>query len=230
MVLILPEHSQRPYRYGMTLLCVGAMFNWLGLADNNAEPVRYIGVSLIAAGAILICLAMCFWMKATHDPQVAIIQSESDPVHHIVTIHHSDSVTEKPPDYDSVTGCLPPCYEDAIRLSPVHLLTAANPVGSVITQASEQSTSTVCLEQSQSMSVPEDSAKPEQVNKHNTGIAADTSQQAECSTESNDTFGSRVLRLSRRFLRRSKSVPQDLEEVRSPSQVASTETSDSSVR
>lgn len=74
MVLILPEHSQRPYRYGMTLLCIGAMFNWLGLADNNAEPVRYIGVTLIAAGAMLICLAMCFWMKATHDPQVAALQ------------------------------------------------------------------------------------------------------------------------------------------------------------
>lgn len=74
MALIVPEQSQRPYRFGMTLLCIGALFNWLGLADSYTEPVpavRYIGVVLIAVGAALICLAMCCWMRAVQDPQYA---------------------------------------------------------------------------------------------------------------------------------------------------------------
>lgn len=43
-------------------------------------------------------------------------------MHHIVTIHRSDSVLEKPPDYETVTGASPPSYEDAIKLSPAQLL------------------------------------------------------------------------------------------------------------
>lgn len=74
MVLVVPEQSQRPYRFGMTLLCVGALFNWLGLADTYSDPVpaiRYIGVGLIAAGASLICMAMCFWMRNIRDPSIS---------------------------------------------------------------------------------------------------------------------------------------------------------------
>ncbi|XP_076375817.1 uncharacterized protein LOC143259002 isoform X3 [Megalopta genalis] len=33
------RRSQRPYRYGMVLLCVGALINWLGLAENYVEPI-----------------------------------------------------------------------------------------------------------------------------------------------------------------------------------------------
>ncbi|PSN40308.1 hypothetical protein C0J52_18619 [Blattella germanica] len=57
------RRSQRPYRYGMVLLCVGALINWLGLAENYVEPVRYIGVACIIAGALLICAAMCCWLQ-----------------------------------------------------------------------------------------------------------------------------------------------------------------------
>jgi hypothetical protein len=57
------RRSQRPYRYGMILLCVGALINWLGLAENYVEPVRYIGVACIIAGAMLICAAMCCWLQ-----------------------------------------------------------------------------------------------------------------------------------------------------------------------
>ncbi|ETN61240.1 hypothetical protein AND_007106 [Anopheles darlingi] len=32
------RRTQRPYRYGMMLLCVGALVNWLGLAENYSEP------------------------------------------------------------------------------------------------------------------------------------------------------------------------------------------------
>lgn len=41
------RRTQRPYRYGMILLCFGALANWLGLAENYAEPVRYLGVACI---------------------------------------------------------------------------------------------------------------------------------------------------------------------------------------
>uniref|UniRef100_A0A1B6F1W6 Uncharacterized protein n=1 Tax=Cuerna arida TaxID=1464854 RepID=A0A1B6F1W6_9HEMI len=219
MVLILPEHSQRPYRYGMTLLCIGAMFNWLGLADNNAEPVRYIGVTLIAAGAMLICLAMCFWMKATHDPQVAALQAEQDAMHHIVTIQRGAATLEKPPDYDSVTGAAPPSYEDAIKLSPAHLVLDSSVVGetvkadgegqsqsgmsNVVVTAESQSTSVVCQVHS----------KPD----------------SGSSDESSDNFGTRVLRISRKFLRRPKSA-QDVEDPRTPQEQDGNIAPDVSVR
>jgi len=72
MALIVPEESQRPYRFGMTLVCIGALFNWLGLADHHTKPVpavRYIGVGLVASGAVLICMAMCFWMNSVRDDE-----------------------------------------------------------------------------------------------------------------------------------------------------------------
>lgn len=116
MVLVVPEQSQRPYRFGMTLLCVGALFNWLGLADTYSDPVpaiRYIGVGLIAAGASLICMAMCFWMRNIHDPSShGDYDIPSDPIHVI----SSDPSLEKPPEYSTVVD-VPPCYEDAIKLS-----------------------------------------------------------------------------------------------------------------
>lgn len=58
------RRTQRPYRYGMILLCIGALINWLGLSDNDpsGEPIRYIGVACILGGALLICTAMCCWL------------------------------------------------------------------------------------------------------------------------------------------------------------------------
>lgn len=41
------RRTQRPYRYGMILLCVGALVNWLGLAQDYTEPIRYTGVACI---------------------------------------------------------------------------------------------------------------------------------------------------------------------------------------
>lgn len=69
------RRSQRPYRYGMVLLCVGALINWLGLAENYVEPVRYVGVACIVAGALLICAAMCCWLHAP--PTRSTIQSQT---------------------------------------------------------------------------------------------------------------------------------------------------------
>lgn len=43
------SRTQRPYRYGMILLCLGALINWLGISEPtpNAEPIRYLGVACI---------------------------------------------------------------------------------------------------------------------------------------------------------------------------------------
>ena len=75
------RRSQRPYRYGMVLLCVGALINWLGLAENYVEPVRYVGVACIVAGALLICAAMCCWLHAP--PTRASVQAQH--VNHPIT-------------------------------------------------------------------------------------------------------------------------------------------------
>lgn len=153
-MLIVPEQSQRPYRFGMTLLCVGALFNWLGLADNYSEPVpaiRYIGVGLIAVGASLICMAMCFWMRTIHDPIAGstsndatnVDVSAADPIH-VISV---DIPPEKPPDYAAVVD-IPPCYEDAIKLNPSSLFMYNNlllppPIKSNIVLSSDSTSCTL---------------------------------------------------------------------------------------
>lgn len=74
------RRSQRPYRYGMVLLCVGALINWLGLAENYVEPVRYVGVACIVAGALLICAAMCCWLHAPPTRTSTHMQHTSHPI------------------------------------------------------------------------------------------------------------------------------------------------------
>lgn len=58
------RRSQKPYRYGMILLCFGALINWVGLAEDYTEPIRYAGVACIVGGAMLICTAMCCWLHS----------------------------------------------------------------------------------------------------------------------------------------------------------------------
>lgn len=163
------RRTQRPYRYGMMLLCVGALVNWLGLAENYSEPVRYAGVAcilgsylhqlylqqvwllsffisshlirLFAAGACLICTAMCCWLhtpgrSGTNGDEVSAIAMQmrlniskiygfllnfkgDDPVH--VISANDERRREKPPDYDTVAAA-PPSYDDAIKLDPAALL------------------------------------------------------------------------------------------------------------
>ncbi|XP_061510521.1 uncharacterized protein LOC133392813 isoform X3 [Anopheles gambiae] len=112
------RRTQRPYRYGMMLLCVGALVNWLGLAENYSEPVRYAGVACILAGACLICTAMCCWL---HTPGRSGTNGDEgdDPVH--VISANDERRREKPPDYDTVAAA-PPSYDDAIKLDPAALL------------------------------------------------------------------------------------------------------------
>uniref|UniRef100_A0A2M4AW02 Uncharacterized protein n=2 Tax=Anopheles triannulatus TaxID=58253 RepID=A0A2M4AW02_9DIPT len=111
------RRTQRPYRYGMCLLCVGALVNWLGLAENYSEPVRYAGVACILAGACLICTAMCCWL---HTPNRPGSGDENDDGAHRISVN-DERRQEKPPDYDTV-AVAPPSYDDAIKLDPAALL------------------------------------------------------------------------------------------------------------
>ncbi|XP_055600223.1 uncharacterized protein LOC129749308 isoform X2 [Uranotaenia lowii] len=126
LVMSLEEsrRTQRPYRYGMILLCVGALVNWLGLAEHYSEPIRYTGVACILAGACLICTAMCCWL---HTPNRAGTNENDDPIHVISSAE--ERRCEKPPDYDTV-AVAPPSYDDAIKLNPAALM-GHNPIGPV---------------------------------------------------------------------------------------------------
>ncbi|CAG5089391.1 Protein of unknown function [Cotesia congregata] len=136
------RRSQRPYRYGMVLLCVGALINWLGLAENYVEPVRYVGVACIVAGALLICAAMCCWLHAppvrtnvgthgsNHPNTIQILMNiyclEGSYPGSMNDVEEPASVArQKPPDYDAVADA-PPSYDDAIKLNPGQLTTRAS--------------------------------------------------------------------------------------------------------
>ncbi|CAK1551096.1 unnamed protein product [Leptosia nina] len=123
------RQSQRPYRYGMVLLCAGALINWLGLAEDYAEPVRYVGVACIVAGALLICAAMCCWLQSpARQPQNDRASPDThqidDPIH-VISMPDDETMQQKPPDYDTVAGA-PPTYDDAIKLNPARLLPATS--------------------------------------------------------------------------------------------------------
>ncbi|XP_055687496.1 uncharacterized protein LOC129792455 isoform X1 [Lutzomyia longipalpis] len=144
MTLEESRRTQRPYRYGMILLCFGALANWLGLAENYSDPIRYLGVACIIAGALLICTAMCCWLHTP--PRTAddvrnyrelelspsqptdrtyvffsLLQHSPDPSVHVIGGVSDENRREKPPDYDTV-AIAPPSYDDAIKLTPAVFL------------------------------------------------------------------------------------------------------------
>lgn len=53
---------RRMYRYGLSLLLVGALCNWIGFAQHYFSPVRYLGVGCVIAGALCISIALCRWL------------------------------------------------------------------------------------------------------------------------------------------------------------------------
>ncbi|KAI5644252.1 hypothetical protein NE865_03621 [Phthorimaea operculella] len=124
------RQSQRPYRYGMVLLCAGALINWLGLAEDYAEPVRYVGVACIVAGALLICAAMCCWLQSPartpHNDRASPDTHQIDDPIHVISMPDEETMQQKPPDYETVAGA-PPTYDDAIKLNPGRLLSPAAP-------------------------------------------------------------------------------------------------------
>ncbi|XP_059483655.1 uncharacterized protein LOC132201483 isoform X2 [Neocloeon triangulifer] len=130
------QASQKPYRVGLILLCMGALFNWLGLAQAYVEPMRYIGVGCIVAGALLICAAMCRWLGRSNASTAAQRAADlsscelntigredgsslygGQPSVHIISLPLSPNLQSKPPDYESLVAELP-TYEDAIKLRP----------------------------------------------------------------------------------------------------------------
>ncbi|XP_026273593.2 uncharacterized protein LOC113203225 isoform X2 [Frankliniella occidentalis] len=164
----MPREAHRPYRFGMTLLCFGGLLNWVGLFENYTEPVRYIGVTCVVSGAILLCFAICCWLRPgahrenawgqAHQHANPALQAGRDPVHFITLDRTSSAVAaQKPPDYESVTD-KPPSYDDAIKLSPA-LLWLANEherhEGELLEQHAEQGAAGRAKDDAEEMTVSE---------------------------------------------------------------------------
>lgn len=59
---------RRMYRYGLSLLLVGALCNWIGFVQHYFAPIRYLGVGCVIAGALCICIALGRWLSLrSHD-------------------------------------------------------------------------------------------------------------------------------------------------------------------
>lgn len=189
---------QRAYRYGMTLLCVGALFNWLGMNDSsNSDPIKFIGYTCLASGALLICMAICFWANANssvHHRAVNQVRPSGTQQDMMVSIIERGRMhREKPPDYDAVADLSPPpSYDDAIRLSPAYLPATSHAYTSHSTQESAPEYSVTCTV------VDETAHASNQATSSN-----DTSN--ENNKSKTDSALTRVFRLSSRFLRRSQS-------------------------
>jgi len=125
---------RRMYRYGLALLLVGALCNWIGFAQHSFAPIRYLGVGCVLAGALCICIALCRWLAIRHTDvsQPQDITCGGAPSIHVITIpiqsrefrHTGEdpSGRSKPPDYESVAGSKPPSYDEAIRITPAPFL------------------------------------------------------------------------------------------------------------
>lgn len=94
------QRTQKPYRYGMILLCFGALINWIGLAENYTDPFRYAGVACIIGGAFLICTAMCCWLHVPNRSAVGVSEVIIKPF--ILLFGHSLFNTLEPANHKTV--------------------------------------------------------------------------------------------------------------------------------
>ncbi|KAK9503975.1 hypothetical protein O3M35_010425 [Rhynocoris fuscipes] len=198
----------RAYRYGMTLLCVGALFNWLGLTENNSDPVKFIGYTCLASGALLVCMAICFWANSAHrhvHNQVRPEQNGDAVVNVVPTSRERRSHREKPPDYDTVADLSPPpSYDDAIRLSPAYLPPACSPTeGPSIERCNENGSESAAQIVTVSITAPSPDEKP---------------CEGSASPRPDSSPLSRVIRLSSRLLRRTISNVDHTDEEAPPAQ------------
>lgn len=89
------QRTQKPYRYGMILLCFGALINWIGLAENYTDPFRYAGVACIIGGAFLICTAMCCWLHVPHRSAVGVSEVIIKSTYKKLILHTHHPLTTK---------------------------------------------------------------------------------------------------------------------------------------
>jgi len=66
--------GQRTYRVALVLLSGGALFNCVGTAQPQVQPLRYVGAACVCAGALLVCAALARWLvaAAAHTTTVSI--------------------------------------------------------------------------------------------------------------------------------------------------------------
>ncbi|KAK2714641.1 hypothetical protein QYM36_009013 [Artemia franciscana] len=107
----LARQYRRSYRYGISLLMLGALLNWVGFAQSYLLPIRYLGVACVMAGTICVCAAICKWSSAPNIIQEPPAPEPPTPV---------PTLPSKPPEYSTLA---PPSYEEAILLNPGSLMT-----------------------------------------------------------------------------------------------------------
>uniref|UniRef100_A0A146KX38 Protein grpE n=1 Tax=Lygus hesperus TaxID=30085 RepID=A0A146KX38_LYGHE len=207
----------RAYRYGMTLLCVGALFNWLGFSNGQSDPVKFIGYTCLASGALLLCMALCFWANSVQRPPNNQVRPEGNDftVVNIMDPNNERYACEKPPDYNSVADLTPPpSYDDAIRLSPAYLqsqMGQGSGLGRVISEDlaavhSPPSSTNAAQTSASIISFP----KPE--NQTDNQSPSDNPKTSVESPKADSSALSRVIRLSSRLLRRTLSNVDDQSE------------------
>ncbi|CAL8073586.1 unnamed protein product [Orchesella dallaii] len=135
------RRTQRTYRYGIGLVCVGATLNWLGFAQvyngtTYIDPLRYLGVACVLTGSFCVCLAMCRWLgrpisvSGHHVTNLEDERSNGDV--HVINVAvpmyvpslQEDYRPTKPPDYEQIVAGEPPPYDEAIKLSPGAFITS----------------------------------------------------------------------------------------------------------
>lgn len=63
--------GQKTYRVALVLLSGGALFNCVGSAQPQVQPLRYVGAACICAGALFVCAALARWLVTTHTHTVS---------------------------------------------------------------------------------------------------------------------------------------------------------------
>ena len=53
------RQNRTAYRYGLCLVCLGVLLNWLGFYERVLAPIRYLGLGCVVGGGLLICGVMC---------------------------------------------------------------------------------------------------------------------------------------------------------------------------
>lgn len=121
-VIARERQNRTAYRYGLCLVCLGVLLNWLGFYERALAPIRYLGLGCVVGGGLLICGVMCRTLGASRRAREAADSQGSNRVPSIHALGLEYSIprpSTKPPDYYSTVGSdpnePPPSYDEALR-------------------------------------------------------------------------------------------------------------------
>ncbi|CAG0893036.1 unnamed protein product [Cyprideis torosa] len=122
------RQNRTAYRYGLCLVCLGVLLNWLGFYERVLAPIRYLGLGCVVGGGLLICGVMCRTLgtsRRVREEAEAQAANGDPPSIHVLNLEYSiPRVSAKPPDYFATVRSdpmelPPPSYDEALRcMSP----------------------------------------------------------------------------------------------------------------